>query len=40
MKGNVSGERVIGDGSQDKEEDKVAAYDGQCAIVDEDIEIS
>ena len=40
MKGNVGGERVVGDGSQDKKENNVAAYNGQCAIVDEDIEIS
>ena len=40
MKGDVSGKRFVGDGSQDEEEDKVATDDGRCAVVNEDIEIS
>ena len=40
MKGDIGRDCFVGDGSQDKKEDKVAGDDGQCPVVDEDIEIS
>jgi len=40
MKGDVGRDRFISDGSQDKKEDQVAADDGRCAVVDDDVEIS
>ena len=40
MKGDICGDRLIRDGSQDKKEDNVAGDYGWHAVVNEDIEVS